>query len=171
MQLVVNQGVHQGTFIPITRRLFAIGRDETCQLRLRSEEVSRRHAELKMTAKLVLIRDLGSRNGTTVNGRRLNSIATLRHGDRVEIGPLSFTVLMEMSGQEWKAHHSVDDEIAAWLVGTEEEEPASEGFELNNADTAESEILPERPQGQGIRSGATPPPIPPGEAFADPRDR
>src|SRR5262249_46183984 len=80
MQLVVTRGKHQGEMIPITEKVFTIGRDETCHLRAHSAEVSRRHAELKLVSGLVLIRDLGSRNGTWVNGQPLTAQQCLRNG-------------------------------------------------------------------------------------------
>jgi len=165
MQLVVNQGLHQGTFIPVTGKIFAIGRDESCQLRPRCEEVSRRHAELKLIANRVFIRDLGSRNGTRVNGQPLSSVVCLQHGDRIEIGPLSFTVLMENSGQAKRTERPVDDDIAAWLIGAEEDEPEFEGFELNNSETAESSVVPGRPQGSRNASRSNTAQDPAGEAY------
>jgi len=144
MQLVVTRGKHQGTFIPVTEKIFTIGRDETCQLRPRSDEVSRLHAELKLISGLVIIRDLGSRNGTRVNGQPLTSQLCLRHGDRIEVGPLSFTVLMEETGPEKRTLRPAEDEVAAWLIG-DEEESRSAVLEVPAGDTAESEAVPGRP--------------------------
>lgn len=51
--------------------------------------VSRRHARLVVDNNRVSLRDLGSANGTFVNGRRLTRPVELKRGDRIEIGPFS----------------------------------------------------------------------------------
>ena len=52
--------------------------------------VSRRHAEIRRGASGWSIRDLGSTNGTIVNGARLDRPRTLADGDSVTIGPWHF---------------------------------------------------------------------------------
>ncbi len=66
---------------------FVIGRDDGCNLVLDDPEVSRRHAYLIETPSgAVEVGDLGSSNGTRLNGRRLEQPAELRPGDTLEIG-------------------------------------------------------------------------------------
>ena len=55
-------------------------------------EVSRRHAVLRSSQETVTIEDLGSRNGTFVNGNRIDSVTTIGHGDVVKLGATSFDV-------------------------------------------------------------------------------
>ena len=62
-----------------------IGRSSTCQLVLADDTVSRRHAELFLDGGRWLLRDLGSANGTWVNGRRVVE-AEVRPGDIVHLG-------------------------------------------------------------------------------------
>lgn len=64
-----------------------IGRDEGLDLRLPHPHVSRVHAELVVDRNGVNLRDLGSANGTWLNGARLLRPALLRPGDQVGIGP------------------------------------------------------------------------------------
>ena len=52
--------------------------------------VSRRHAEVRVTNDKVFLRDLGSSNGTFLNGERITAYRELRTGDRIDIGPYSF---------------------------------------------------------------------------------
>jgi ABC-type multidrug transport system ATPase subunit len=66
-----------------------IGRDDSARFPLAHPHVSRRHASLTVQGKRVLIEDLGSSNGTFVNGRLLGAPAALIPGDRVDIGPFS----------------------------------------------------------------------------------
>jgi len=100
-QLIVVQGKSEGRTIPLSGRVFKIGRGETCHLRPNSERVSREHAEFTMMGEVVMIRDLGSRNGTLVNGKALTQPAVLSNGDRVQVGPLTFTVsFLDVPGAE-----------------------------------------------------------------------
>jgi DNA-binding winged helix-turn-helix (wHTH) protein len=63
-----------------------IGRDPTSAVVLDSAGVSRAHARIEVAEDKVTIEDLGSKNGTKVNGESVTRIAVLRDGDRVEIG-------------------------------------------------------------------------------------
>jgi pSer/pThr/pTyr-binding forkhead associated (FHA) protein len=62
-----------------------IGRSSSCQLVLSDDTVSRRHAELFLDGGRWILRDLGSSNGTWVNGRRVVE-AEVRTGDVVHFG-------------------------------------------------------------------------------------
>jgi FHA domain/Domain of unknown function (DUF1707) len=69
-----------------------IGRDPGNGLRLTHDTVSRRHAELSLQPSGWVLRDLGSTNGTTVNGRRVTSSALVADGDRVGFGQMTFRI-------------------------------------------------------------------------------
>ena len=70
-----------------------IGRGTDCFLRIDDDLVSRRHAKLIVTPIGVQIEDLGSRNGSIVNGTRLVGTQPLKIGDVVEIGQQTFQLL------------------------------------------------------------------------------
>lgn len=67
-----------------------IGRDPASGLRLNHETVSRVHAELRRQGGMWVLRDLGSTNGTTVNGRRVTGAAVVREGDQIAFGRMAF---------------------------------------------------------------------------------
>ncbi|MEW6277931.1 MAG: FHA domain-containing protein [Candidatus Eremiobacterota bacterium] len=67
-----------------------IGRDVRCDLMINNESVSRKHSEVVRLAEGYLLRDLGSRNGTFVNGQRVQEYI-LNDGDTVAIGDVQFT--------------------------------------------------------------------------------
>ncbi|MFJ6694754.1 FHA domain-containing protein [Streptomyces sp. NPDC091272] len=67
-----------------------IGRGTDNGLRLSHETVSRRHAELVLQGGLWILRDLGSTNGTCVNGRRVTGPAVVNDGDQVSFGRMTF---------------------------------------------------------------------------------
>ncbi|MBU8897379.1 FHA domain-containing protein [Corallococcus sp. M34] len=63
-----------------------IGRSPSCEIPLEDEQASRRHALLTLSAGQARIRDLGSRNGTLVNGQRIDAEVLLVPGDQVRVG-------------------------------------------------------------------------------------
>ena len=82
---------------PFLGPVFRIGRGEDCQLRPRSEMISRRHCEILVEEGATKVRDLGSRNGTFVNGERVKGERQLKTGDRLKMGPLEFEVQLAVS--------------------------------------------------------------------------
>ncbi len=62
-----------------------IGRSSACDLVLPDDAVSRRHAEIALRGGVCVVRDLGSCNGTWVNGRSVQR-ARLRRGDKLQLG-------------------------------------------------------------------------------------
>ena len=77
----------------VPRPKLLIGRAQDCDLRPDSEFVSGYHCVLLLDDYTLRIRDLGSKNGTMVNGRRLGTGATiLLHDDMVAIGEMIFLV-------------------------------------------------------------------------------
>src|SRR4051812_47589653 len=127
VQLIVVQGKPEGKVIPLTSPVFKIGRGETCHLRPNSEQVSREHAEFTISGETVKVRDLGSRNGTLVNGKALTEPCTLKDRDLVQVGPLTFAVSIQGAAAAAKpatpapaakaAPEDVGhDDIEAWLV-------------------------------------------------------
>jgi len=95
VQLVVVQGKPEGKVIPLAGPIFRIGRGETCHLRPNSEQVSREHSEFAVTVERVTVRDLGSRNGTVVNGQTITASQDLKDGDLIQIGPLTFAISIQ----------------------------------------------------------------------------
>lgn len=63
-----------------------IGRSSECQIRLSGTSVSRIHAEIVRQGPIWILRDLGSSNGTFVNGRRVEA-SLIEHGSVVRVGP------------------------------------------------------------------------------------
>jgi hypothetical protein len=63
-----------------------IGRAPSCDCLVPEDCVSRRHAELWREGERWLLRDLGSRNGTRVNGTRVMEAVEVRPGDRLNLG-------------------------------------------------------------------------------------
>ena len=68
-----------------------IGRAPECELVLKDSRVSRRHARLHARDGVLVLTDLGSTNGTRVNGHRVTEVV-LGAGDRIQIGETSLVV-------------------------------------------------------------------------------
>ena len=66
----------------------AVGRDPGCELVIEDARVSKRHAEMRWSGSGWTLEDLGSKNGTTINGQAAAG-AALRDGDTVSFGGLS----------------------------------------------------------------------------------
>lgn len=65
-----------------------IGREASCDIHLRSDVVSTRHAELSVSSGVATLKDLGSTNGTLVNGRPITEQVRLSSGDHIVIGEI-----------------------------------------------------------------------------------
>ena len=94
VRLKVLVGKNSGQELSIPGPRFFIGRAEDCQLRPRSDLISRHHCVLLIEEGFLAIRDFGSKNGTIVNGQRIVGERELKAGDRLTIGPLEFEVVV-----------------------------------------------------------------------------
>jgi hypothetical protein len=77
--------------VPVTGAPMTIGRAPECELTLRDTRVSRRHARLTARDGVIVLTDLGSTNGTRVNGHRITEMV-LGAGDRVQVGDTNLVV-------------------------------------------------------------------------------
>ncbi len=68
------------------------GRSRTCDVSVKDPSVSRRHVVLKAENGKILLKDLGSSNGTFVNGERIEESGELRDGDTLELGDAELKV-------------------------------------------------------------------------------
>jgi pSer/pThr/pTyr-binding forkhead associated (FHA) protein len=78
--------------IPIKEAEFLIGRGADCELRLPVADVSRHHCTIRIGRDEATLTDLGSSNGTYVNGQRVRSQTVLHTGDVIRIGDREFVV-------------------------------------------------------------------------------
>ena len=94
-------GARQARLISSDGRQFAvaigstvIGRGEGAQVRLADVGISRQHARLDYDGTRMVLTDLGSTNGTTVNGNRITA-AALQHGDVIQLGTTTLTFRLD----------------------------------------------------------------------------
>jgi pSer/pThr/pTyr-binding forkhead associated (FHA) protein len=85
-QLVMRAGPTTGKYFELTGSDLTIGRDLSADIVINIPEVSRKHARLRLETSGFVIEDLGSTNGTFVNGQRLSGPHSLRPGDTIMLG-------------------------------------------------------------------------------------
>jgi Inner membrane component of T3SS, cytoplasmic domain len=125
--LIVLTGKYKGKRVKLTDAETVIGRDESAKIRIATQDLSRQHCLLIVSDKGVLVRDLGSRNGTFINGMPIAEETLLKPGDTLTTGPLTF----ELEGGDSSSKKSAaqdaakkgrrdpkttDDDIASWLT-------------------------------------------------------
>ena len=70
----------------------SVGRSSDCDLVVDDSEASRRHVRLECENGTPYVRDLGSSNGTFLNGRLLDDVVEVRRGDEIDVGTTRLTV-------------------------------------------------------------------------------
>jgi pSer/pThr/pTyr-binding forkhead associated (FHA) protein len=112
-----------GQTVELCRNKLLIGRDVDCDLRPLCDFVSRHHCVLVLDFPTLRIRDLGSKNGTFLNGRRISASDVLVHGDLVSIGETVFVVDLSRQEREQtsqphpKETHLLDTETVQCATG------------------------------------------------------
>ena len=85
-KLVISDDEGHTTVVPLLRDEITIGRNEGNAIRLTERNVSRNHARLVKRNGAYIVEDLGSYNGVTVNGERIDAKSALEAGDQLGIG-------------------------------------------------------------------------------------
>lgn len=110
-KLIVASGKSAGRAIAVKRSTLLIGRAEDCDVRPLSEDVSRRHCAIHVGPADVWAEDLGSRNGTFVNGVKIKEKTKLADGDVVRVGALELQVSCAKPAAE-----GAEDDVSKWLM-------------------------------------------------------
>ncbi|MEW6232921.1 MAG: FHA domain-containing protein [Chloroflexota bacterium] len=85
-KLILYQGTPEEKIVDLDRTEVTLGRDPSCQVVFSEATISRRHAQLRREGDSWTISDLGSSNGTFVNGRRITGSQAVRSGDVIGLG-------------------------------------------------------------------------------------
>jgi pSer/pThr/pTyr-binding forkhead associated (FHA) protein len=86
------KGGQIGLEIPIDKSFIDLGRRPDCDLQLASRVVSGHHCRIIKAGFAVLLRDVGSANGTFLNGMRLTEVTELKNNDQIRVGHFTFKV-------------------------------------------------------------------------------
>ena len=101
-RLVVRRGPQPNQIYEITKEVTTLGRDITNDIVINDREASRHHLRLVRSGGNITIEDLGSTNGTFVNGKRVSGVTPLQNGDMIGLGEtvtLGFEIHRAQSGQ------------------------------------------------------------------------
>lgn len=94
---------------PLDRPMMRVGRDDACEILMPSPSVSRRHADVHAIGPMLILRDVGSRNGTFVNGSKIRQ-ARVERGDEIVFGDVqAFVVIPE----EFEAYRDTEPVLRA----------------------------------------------------------
>jgi len=85
-QFIMRSGPNTGKIYPLEAPEILIGRDASNGIAINDAEVSRKHAKLSLQGSAYVIQDLGSTNGSFVNGQRITGSQVLNPGDMVSFG-------------------------------------------------------------------------------------
>jgi adenylate cyclase len=120
-------------------RKLVVGRADDCDLPLADSTVSRRHAELDLTPSGVRLRDLGSSNGTFLDGQRVSE-AVARPGSRISFGRVGFE-LQEVAAAAAPAPRLAESLLDATIVGQIKVRPKADLADLLAAAPAGASLL------------------------------
>lgn len=117
-----------GRLLELAPGTFVLGRGADCDLVLSDAACSRQHARLSIPAAgPATVEDLGSRNGTHLNARRLRRVETLRGGDRLRTGTTIFVFLERRPATERESVGAA--EVETLFLGAERSVVGGDGSE------------------------------------------
>ncbi len=144
VQLKVLVGGNSGQMLKVPGPKFFVGRAEDCQLRPRSDLVSRHHCVFIVDSGTLLVRDFGSKNGTVVNEQRVSGEVELHAGDNVKIGPLEFEVQIDYSKSKKRPKvNSIKEAAARTMQGPPAPEKKSDDLGVDVDDWLSDDELTE----------------------------
>ncbi len=111
LDLVVTDGPDRGARLRLARGTIVVGSSPLCDLRLHDTTVSRRHLEVTVTDDAVLLRDLGSKNGSTYLGARFQDLR-VGAGAQVTVGATALALRGDDAGAELERLATSD--VSVW---------------------------------------------------------
>lgn len=140
LKLIIEDDEGRKTVVPFVREEITIGRQEGNTIRLTERNVSRRHARLMRQNGHVVVEDLGSSNGTRINGERISGQSTVKDGDLIQIGDYDLALQSDVAAAA-RPQRTVTAELAPEEMEatpaeaeTEAEAPIAEQEEDGEAD-------------------------------------
>lgn len=136
----------QATPFPLTQDETVIGRLPECDIQLASNMVSRKHARVVREGQHFHIEDMGSGNGTFLNGQKIEGSQRLKANDRIKFGPMLMRFDSDHPDDDDSSISSVFQQSAN--VGTVEVSEGQEGSStiVGSLDSSTLGILDSRPQ-------------------------
>jgi len=113
----------EGRRFPIEGEKTTVGRDPYCDIVVSAESVSRKHAVFHMTPEGLFLEDLGAKNGTFVNGKRLSGQTQLALGDLLGLGKVAMQLVAIEPAPRPRAHPTMG--LSREMAATSEDEPVT----------------------------------------------
>jgi predicted component of type VI protein secretion system len=158
--VVLAAGKQEGKILEIKVPQFVVGRDPECHLRPTSPMISKKHCALIQKGGKVYIKDFGSTNGSFVNDQPVqNAAVQLKNGDTLKIGPLLFSVRLEVGVGAPAAQPAPAPQEAAVKTGPAAPKPAQS--------VAKPGQVVKPPQPAKVAATAGPSNAPPGDSKPD----
>lgn len=160
-QLVVVRGRSSSPGLRIPGEgVTTVGRQQGCQIRISSSQVSRKHCELYVDSGRLIVKDLNSSNGTLVDGRRIEGRQAVEPGSLLTIGSIVFRVEATAPVAVPVSHPSgrPGETAVALPVSASQEEELD--FEIE-ADSETQVISPSAAAKSAATTPVRPQPIPP----------
>lgn len=157
-ELLIHSGKLQGRKLTLPEGEVVLGRDESCQLRLNSNDISRQHCALTSTAAGLRVRDMGSANGTYVNDVAIEGEVLLHPGDLLRVGPMIFQVPRAKEGSP-AASHSAATESTTQHAAAARSVPAPHAITEARAKSDASQPLAAAGIAQKVVKGAAAKPV------------
>jgi pSer/pThr/pTyr-binding forkhead associated (FHA) protein len=156
-QLVVVRGRSASRTLKLGKGITTVGRHEDCQLRIGSSQVSRKHCQLFEKNGTLVVLDLGSSNGTFVNGKRIDGQEALAPGDVLSLGKVKLRIeKLGTAGPAPAAKKPSDTAVAEAVLL--EEGGDDEEFEIDFDDEPEAPAAASPDTPAAAKPGAEPEP-------------
>jgi pSer/pThr/pTyr-binding forkhead associated (FHA) protein len=148
-QLVIVRGRSASKILKLGNGVTTVGRQEDCQLRIGSSQVSRKHCQIYEKDGRLVVMDLGSSNGTFVNGKKVEGQQIVKSGDLLSFGKVKFRVeRIDVSGKPRPADTAVaaaDMPDAVAFDDTGSSTGSSDEFDIDFDEEVEPKATPPPP--------------------------
>ncbi len=122
-KLLLSGGAGAGQVFALDKAIITIGRGSDCDIAIADASISRQHAQIVRQEMGWYLQDLGSRNGTAINGQRLGAPARLEDGDLLTVGNIPLRYLAD---NPTPAATAAEEPVTETLPATSAEPAAAE---------------------------------------------
>ncbi len=155
-QLILSGGVGAGQVFALSKAILTIGRSSECDVVIPDASISRQHVQIVRQEMGWYVQDLGSRNGTAINGQRLSAPQRLEDGDTLTVGDIPLRYLASSPSAEGVApEEPATETLPAAAPPVPNDEPAAEGLTTGTPTRA----LPPRTPTVPLRGRENPGPL------------
>jgi pSer/pThr/pTyr-binding forkhead associated (FHA) protein len=150
-QVTVRSGPEPGKTFPLEREEVFMGRDLANEITISDPEVSRRHARFIMQDDTIMLEDLGSTNGTFLNGARISTPQQLRAGDVITLGE---NIVMVFEKSRYDPDATVVSSSAVQTVQPQPQQPPKpRSFQQPVENTPSQQSRPSAPSAPDKKKG------------------